>query len=836
MKYGFFDDSAREYVITDPHTPFPWINYLGCRDFFSLISNTAGGYCFYRDALLRRISRYRYNNVPLDAGGRCFYIREDGAFWSPCFKPAGVKPDAYECRHGLGYTRICGSRNDLAAELLFFVPLGVNAELHKLTLENRSSRERKVQLFSLVEFCLWNALEDMTNFQRNLSLAEVEVEGSVIYHKTEYRERRNHYAFYSVNEPIAGFDTDRERFLGPYRGFDAPRAVVRGESGNSIAHGWAPIASHQLSLRLAAGERKCLVFLLGYGENDPGDKWEAPGVIRKDQARGMIRRFQSAEAVDRAFEELTRHWQGSLSRFHLASGDKRLDRMANIWNPYQCLTTFNLGRSASYFESGIGRGLGFRDTNQDLLGCVHQIPERARRRILDVAAIQKQDGSTYHQYQPLTRRGNAAIGGNFNDDPLWLILAVSAYLKESGDWAILEQEVAFDNDPRHRGTVFEHLYRAFRHVIDNRGPHGLPLIGRADWNDCLNLNCCSTDPDESFQTTENREGGVAESVLIGGMFIYIGREFEQICRRCGHPARAQEARRALEAVETAVVEHGWDGNWYLRAYDHGGARVGSRQNEEGRIYIEPQGFCSMAGIGLDKGYPRLALDAVRQYLDSEHGIVLLWPAYSRYHLNLGEISSYPPGYKENGGVFCHNNPWIMIAECMLGRGDRAFEYYRKISPAYLEERSALHKTEPYVYAQMIAGKESARPGEAKNSWLTGTAAWNFIALSQWILGIRPEYDGLRIDPCIPPKWDGFSVRRTFRGSRYRIEVKNPEHVSKGVARVRCDGILLEENLIVPSNDALVHEVEVVMGDPRSSRRKHHGRARPGSETEKNPAP
>ena len=819
MKYGYFDDTAKEYVITDPRTPYPWINYLGCRDFFSLISNTAGGYCFYRDALLRRITRYRYNNVPLDTGGRCFYIREGENLWSPCFKPVNAKLDAYQCRHGLGYSRIRGSKNDLAAELLFFVPLEVNAEVLKLTLENRSDGERTIQLFSLVEFCLWNALDDMTNFQRNLSLAEVEVEGSVIYHKSEYRERRNHYAFYSVNEPIAGFDTDRDSFLGPHNGFDAPQVVLKGESSNSIAHGWAPVASHHLELHLAPGESRTLIFLLGYGENAPEDKWEAAGVIRKDRARRMIQRFQTVEAVDGAFDELVRHWRELLSRFNLESGDEQLDRMVNIWNQYQCLVTFNLGRSASYFESGIGRGLGFRDTNQDLLGCVHQLTAAARGRILDVAAIQKQDGSTYHQYQPLTKRGNEAIGGDFNDDPLWLILAVSAYLKESGDWAILEAEVPFDNDPARTGSLFEHLHRCFRHVVENLGPHGLPLIGRADWNDCLNLNCYSTDPDESFQTTENREGGIAESVLIGGMFVYIGREFQEICRRSGHRELAKKAQAALQSMEKAVAEHGWDGAWFLRAYDHSGAKIGSRENEEGRIFIETQGFCSMAEIGMEKGYPPAALDAVRQHLDSEYGIVLLWPAYSRYYLNLGEISSYPPGYKENGGVFCHNNPWIMIAETMLGRGERAFEYYRKICPAYLEDSSALHKTEPYVYAQMIAGNESVRPGEAKNSWLTGTAAWNFVAISQWILGIRPEHEGLRIDPCIPPDWDGFTVQRTFRGARYRIEVSNPDHLSKGVAEIRLDGRSLKDNLLPPLEDAGAHRVEVTMGVPDSGCRR-----------------
>lgn len=811
MKYGFFDDAAKEYVIQTPRTPYPWINYLGCEDFFSLISNTAGGYCFYRDALLRRITRYRYNSVPLDSGGRYFYIREADTIWSPGWKPVRTELDSYQCRHGLGYSRIQGSKDGLAVEVLFFVPLGVNAEVHKIVLENHSDRERTFSLFSLVEFCLWNALDDMTNFQRNLSLGEVEIEGSVIYHKTEYRERRNHFSFYSVNERIAGFDSDRDSFLGLYNAFDAPQVVLKGESANSIAAGWAPIASHHLNLRLVPGERKTLIFLLGYAENDPEDKWETPGVIRKDQARRMIRRFETEEAVNDAFNELGCYWREHLSRFQLQSRDEKLDRMANIWNQYQCLVTFNLGRSASFFESGIGRGLGFRDTNQDLLGCVHQLPARARQRILDVAAIQKEDGSAYHQYQPLTKRGNAAIGGDFNDDPLWLILAVSAYLKESGDWTILEEDVPFDNDLRRPGNLFEHLHCSFRHVVDNLGPHGLPLIGRADWNDCLNLNCYSTNPDESFQTTEYKEGRVAESVLIAGMFIYIGREFAAICRRVGRTHLAEEVRKKLEAMEKAVLDHGWDGNWYLRAYDDTGAKIGSHENGEGRIYIETQGFCAMAAIGTEKDYPRQALDAVREHLDSEYGIVLLWPAYSRYYLNLGEISSYPPGYKENGGIFCHNNPWIMIAETILGRGDRAFEYYRKICPAYLQDASALHKTEPYVYAQMIAGKESARPGEGKNSWLTGTAAWNFIAVSQWILGIRPEYDGLRIDPCIPPGWDGFSVERTFRDARYRIEIKNPGHVAGGVKSVHLDGVKLENNLIPVAADTGEHRVRVVMG-------------------------
>ncbi len=821
MEYGYFDDAAREYVITTPRTPYPWINYLGGEEFFGLISHTAGGYCFYRDALLRRLTRYRYNGVPLDSGGRYFYIREGARgraeLWSPGWKPVRAELDSYECRHGLGYTCIRSSRRGLAAELLFFVPLGVNAEVHRVSLENRSRRARSFSLFSFVEFCLWNAQDDATNFQRNLSTAEVEVDGPVIYHKTEYRERRNHFAFYgaaspgSAQVPLAGFDTDREAFLGLYNGFEAPRAVVEGASGNSLSHGWSPVASHHLSIRLAPGERKTLVFVLGYAENPPEEKWESPGRIRKLPAQELIRRFTEPQAVDQAFAALAAHWRELLSRFRLECGEPKLERMANIWNPYQCLAAFNLGRSASLFESGIGRGLGFRDTNQDLLGCVHQVPERARRRIVEVASTQKQDGSAYHQYQPLTRRGNANIGGDFNDDPLWLILSASAYLKETGDWGLLEAPVPFDHDPARAASLFEHLRRSFRHVVDNRGPHGLPLIGRADWNDCLNLNCFSANPDESFQTTANKDGRVAESVLIAGMFVFIGREFEELCRRTGRAGLAEEAEASIRDMEAAVLEHGWDGEWYLRAYDDAGRPVGSRTCEEGRIFIEPQGFCAMAGIGRERGYPRRALDSVKAHLDCDQGLALLWPAYSSYRLELGEITSYPQGYKENGGVFCHNNPWVMIAEARLGRGEQAFEYYRKICPSYRDGRAEVYRVEPYVYAQMIAGPQAARPGEAKNSWLTGTAAWNFVALTQWILGIRPEYDGLRVDPCIPPGWEGFSVERVYRGCRYRIRVSNPRHVSRGVASLRVDGREVEGSLVPPGGGA-ERTVEAVLGE------------------------
>lgn len=812
MQYGHFNDQDKEYVITDPRTPYPWINYLGQEDFFSLVSNTAGGYSFYKDAKLRRITRYRYNNVPVDSGGKYFYIKDEGTVWSPGWKPVKTELDSYECRHGLGYTQIKGSLNDLEAEVLYLVPLGVKAELQKLTLTNNGETTKNIKLFSFVEWCLWNALDDMTNFQRNFSTGEVEVKDSVIYHKTEYRERRNHYAFYSVNAPIQGFDTDRDSFIGLYNGFENPVAVTEGEAQNSVAHGWSPIASHYLEVELEPGASKDLIFVLGYIENPEDDKWESHQVINKKPAEALIQQFSTSQQVDQALQELKDYWEDLLSIFQVNSHDQKLDRMVNIWNQYQCMVTFLFSRSASFFESGIGRGMGFRDSNQDLIGFVHQIPAKAKERILDIAATQLEDGGAYHQYQPLTKKGNDEIGGNFNDDPLWLILSTSAYIKETGDWSILDEQVPFDNDESKAKSLFEHLKRSFYHVVNNLGVHGLPLIGRADWNDCLNLNCFSTNPDESFQTTENKEGGRAESVMIAGMFVLYGQEFITLCNKLGKAEEAKAAQGHIQDMVMAIDNHGWDGAWFLRAYDHFGEKIGSKENEEGQIFIESQGFCVMAGIGHEDGRAKKAMDSVKERLDCEFGIVLNNPPFTGYKLNMGEITTYPEGYKENAGIFCHNNPWIMISEALLGNGERAFDYYQKIAPAYLENISELHKTEPYVYSQMIAGKDARKPGEAKNSWLTGTAAWNFYAISQYILGIQPEYEGLKIDPCIPGDWKGFTINRTFRGNRYRITVTNPNGVCKGVRQISLNGNTLPNNIIPFEKAEGIQEVRVEMGN------------------------
>ena len=747
MRFGHFDDAKREYVIETPRTPLPWINYLGSEDFFALVSNTAGGYAFYRDARLRRLTRYRYNNCPLDSDGFHVYVKDGDTVWNPGWQPTQTELDEYECRHGLGYTILRGSKNGIAVRQEMLVPKGDNCLLTRLTVTNESDAPRTVSLFPYAEFCLWDAMDDSSNFQRNFSIGEVELEPNAIYHKTEYRERRDHYAVLWADRPYEGFDTSRDAFIGVYGAPSMPQAVKNGACTGSVAHGWAPVGAMQFTLSLAPGASQTLLLGLGYIENPEDAKWSAPGVINKEKAHAMMERYSSDAAFDRALAALWDHWSRLLDGYQVSSGDEKLDRMVNIWN----------------------------------------------------------------QYQPLTKKGNLAVGSGFNDDPLWLIAGTDAYLRETGDWTILDEPVPFDTKAGTEQPLLEHLRRSFRYTVDHLGPHGLPLIGRADWNDCLNLNCFSAHPGESFQTTGPSEGPVAESVFIAGMFVKYGRVWADICRHLGLDAEADDAESAITAMEQTVLDAGWDGEWFRRAYDAFGAPVGSQVCEEGRIFIEPQGMCVMAGIGAATGQAAQALASVQRYLDTQYGIVLLHPAYTRYHLELGEITSYPPGYKENAGIFCHNNPWITCAETVLGHGTRAFEVYRKTCPAYIEDISEIHRTEPYVYSQMVAGKDAPTFGEGKNSWLTGTAAWTFVSISQAILGVQPTLDGLAVAPCIPAGWAGYTIKRRYRGAVYRITVENPHHVEKGIASITVDGTSITGNVLPPAAPGTEVQVRVVMG-------------------------
>lgn len=802
MTYGYFHDNDKEFIVTTPYTPYPWINYLGTEDYFVLFSNTAGGYSFYKDAKERRITRYRYNNVPIDNEGKYFFLKEDDTVWNIGVRPTNTKVDSYEARVGLGYTKITSIKNDIKATQLAFVPNGYKGEIHHITIKNQSKQKRTLSLYSYVEFALWDALDDMTNFQRNYNLAEMMVDNNTIYHLTEYRERRNHYAFCHVNKDITSFDTDRDSFVGMYNDISRPIGIGNETLSNSIAEGWQPIAATQIQVTLEPEEEQSIIYTIGYVENDPDQKFHPDRSLNTTKAQTMIRQIATDQQVQAKFKELQSYWNDRLSKFTITSNDDKLDRMVNIWNQYQNATTYNLSRSASYFESGVGRGMGFRDSNQDLLGFMHMDHAKTRQRILDLASTLLLDGGAYHQYSPLTKKGNEGLGTGFNDDPNWLLLSTVTYIKETGDYDILNETIMYESNPAYTGSLLEHLDKCFTKVSSQLGPHNLPLIGRADWNDCLNLNCFSTEPGESFQTVQNKGDGLtAESVFIAGLFIYAAKPYIELLHKIGRSEEANKKQEIVEQMRTSVQTFGYDGNWFLRAYDAFGNKVGSNENNEGKIFIEPQGMCVMAGIGLDDGTAKQALDSAIQYLDTDYGMVLNWPAYQTYDPSLGEITSYPPGYKENGGIFCHNNPWIMCAEIELNRPEQAFSLYKKIAPAYLQDIQELHKTEPYVYSQMIAGKEGTRHGEAKNSWLTGTAAWNYVAITQYILGIRPHFDGLYINPKLPKELEHVVIHRTYRDTEYEIRVSHGKQ--KGLF---IDGVKQSSNIIEPNGDKILIDI------------------------------
>ncbi len=811
--YGHFDDPNNEYVITRPDTPLPWLNFLGQDDYFALCTNTGGGYSFYKDARLRRLTRYRYNEMPYDNNGRYLFIKDGDTTWNPGWKPCKTALDSYECRHGLGYTKITGEKNGLESSVLYFVPKGENLEIWKTTLTNKSDAPKTFKLFSFVEFCLYDAQNDATNYQRTYSIGEVEIEGNAIYHKTEYRERRDHYTLFSCTRDIDGFDTSRDAFVGVHNGIHEPQVVEAGQPTNSHAHGWNPIGSHYHEITLQPGESTSLSYILAYVENE-GEKFIAPHVINKSAAKKIIDKYADESAVDAAFADLNEHWKSLLSSFQLETPCPIMNRMGNAWNQAQCMATFNLSRSASLFESGIGRGMGYRDSNQDLLGFVHMVPDRARQRILDIAATQMSSGLCFHQYQPLTKKGNDEIGGGFMDDHLWLILSTTAYIKETGDESILTSQIGYADTEEKTATLMDHLELSIQYALDNRGPHDLPLIGHADWNDCLNLNCFSTEPNESFQTashnTESEE--VAESLMIAGLFLKACNDMSELYGQLGNEAGVAKTNASHKEMLEAVESKGWDGEWYLRAFDTYSKPIGSKTNTEGgQIYIESQGWLVMGGAGLDNGRAKQAMDSVHEHLYTEDGCVLQQPPYSEYHVHLGEVSSYPPGYKENAGIFCHNNPWIHLALMQLGEGDRAYDYYLSVCPAAKEDTIETYRGEPYMYSQMIAGKDSPTPGEAKNAGLTGTAAWTFLTISQGFMGIKPDYNGLEIDPCFPTDWPEATVKRSFRGKQFNITIKNPNGKSKGVSSLTLNGESIDGNVVPLASAKDTNEVIVTIG-------------------------
>ena len=783
MKYGYFDDKNKEFVITRPDTPTPWINYLGCDEYCALMSNTAGGYSFHSDPKDRRITRFRYNNVPADRPGRYIYLRDGKSqeYWSATWQPTlNTKGYKYEARHGMGYTVIESKYNGISTETSYFVPLGENLEFWALKVSNDSPRKRDIRIFTYLEFCLWHAEMDMTDFQYTLNIASAVDEGNLIFHQTGYAPKIGRYglSYFGCNKKVSGYDCDRESFIGRYHSESNPVAVERGKSFNSIASGGNPIASVSLKITLKPGESKDVIFTLGVAQT-------------KDEAKETHGKYKDDKKVYKKLEELKSYWSGYLGNYEAITPDADVNSMVNIWNQYQCRTTFNWSRFASYYESGIGRGMGFRDSNQDTLGVLHAIPDRVKTRIKELASNQFKNGSSYHKFFPLTKTGEK---GGYSDDPLWLILSTSAYLKETGDIDFLSEKVKFiDGEP---ASMYEHLKKAIDFVLSEKGPQGFVLMRFADWNDCLNLG------------VDNK---IAETTWVPQLLYMEIQEFLTIAKFLDKADDCEKYGKTADQLKDNFNKKAWDGKWYIRGIDKYGESVGSAKCKEGgNIDLLPQAWAVMSGIA-EGAKAKLCMDMLKKYLDTEYGIMLMSPPYKEFDEKLGAVTTFAPGLKENGGIFCHSNPWAMIAETVLGRGETAFKYYKTILPTTKNRIADIHQTECYIYSQFITGKHNLNFGRARNSWLTGTAAWNLVAITQYILGIRPDYNGLIVDPCIPKIWKGFKVRRVFRKSVYDIDVRNPKNVNKGIKSLKVDGVRVEGNTIPAFNDKKIHKVEAVMG-------------------------
>lgn len=791
MKFGYFSAKKKEYVITNPETPTPWINYLNNGKYCALISNTAGGYSFYQDPKSQRILRYRYNNIPVDRPGRYFYIRDNlsGIYWSPTWQPVGKNLDHYECHHGLGYTVINSEYDLIESNVLYFVPINDDIEIWRLNLKNKSNSEKDLTVFTYAEFCLWDAVKDQRDLQyiQNVAICDYIPQQNSINFQLAAKDLAP-VAFFGTNEKIDGFDCDREKFIGLYRSESNPLVVEEGRCSNSKAIGGNPIASFQKNIKLKPMETKEITVILGVTK---------PNEI---EPMKIINKYRTQDDIYRALGILKENWTVYLSKFHIETSNPEFDMIVNIWNQYQCKITFDWARYASYYETGIGRGIGFRDCFQDTISVCHSVPLKVRERILKLCAIQFEDGHVYHNYFPLSDSGAFPNYLNprlqfFGDDHLWMILGVSNYLKETGDLTLLEENVRFVEGSF--GTLYDHMKRAINFTNNNMGPHGFPLIGTADWNDTLQLH------------GPNNAG---ESVMVAMQFHLALLEMVEIAKIMGKKEDSVFFNQLAKKIFNHVNEHAWDGNWYIRGFTDNGKVIGSDLNKSGKIYLNTQTWAVISKIALEDRAER-CLNAVKKNLVTDFGIKLLNPPYTHFDPNLNGITTFPPGLKENAAIFCHTNPWAIIAECMINRAETAWDYYTRISPATKNNMAEIHQTEPYIFSQMITGNDHPNFGAAKNSWLTGTASWTLHAATAWILGIRPSYDCMVIDPCIPSTWDKVKIQRVFRNTKYQIEILNPSHVSKGIKEIAIDGKKYSSNRIPILTSSMVHKVQIIMGKP-----------------------
>lgn len=803
-KYGYFDDDACEYVITDPQTPVKWINYIGTLAFGGFIDQTGGMLICQGDPALNRITKYLTQAPPSEFRGTTLYVRlqnEKGGYdvFSPFYVPTLIPLDRFECRVGLGYTSFISEFKAIRSEVRVFVPLDEAVVVQQVRVWNLASEDQTLDLVPVVEYTHPDALKQLNNAdwvpQTMASYLDEEPGGLKVLSQAPFMLKEIRRNFFTSNRPVGSFDTDRDAFLGQrgYGTWAAPLSLQNETLGNSLALRGDNIAALMTHLgSIPAGESRSAIFLLGQADSVPA-------------AMPTITRYRDEANVDQAFNELQDEWNRILSTARVNTPAADMDRMLNIHNPRQCVITMNWSRYLSLYQLGFGaRGIGFRDSSQDVMGAIMGLPDASKALLRKLLQVQKRDGSAMHQFNPLTMMATMGEAGieegspdYYSDDHLWGVLAVTAYLKETGDFAFLDEPIAFyekdrAENPMESGSVFEHLQRALAFTREDTGQHGLPLLGFADWNDTVNLP----------------KG--AESLFTAHLYGWALKEMIALCQHIGETDLARIYHDDYENMRETVNQVGWDGNWYVRYFDHRGEPVGSNHNLQGKIYTNAQSWAVLSGFATPE-HALKAMDAVQQHLNTSKGIKLSTPGYDGYDPEKGGVTTYPPGAKENGGIFLHANPWVMIAETMLGRGDRAYQYYQQINPAAKNDVIDEFECEPYVYPQNILGDEHPQFGLARNAWLTGTASWAYQAGLQYILGIQPDYEGLRIDPCIPPGWSGFSVDRWFRGGHYRIQVSNPQGVSKGIKEIWLGGEPVEGNILPVKDRVGEHDVTVVMG-------------------------
>jgi cellobiose phosphorylase len=803
MKYGYFDDENKEYIITNPRTPVKWINYIGTLDFGGFVDHTGGALICKDDPSLNRIVKYIQQMPSSEFKGETLYLRfrqgNGYKIFSPFFVPTLDSYNLYECHIGLGYTRIISEFYGIRTECTIFVPINDIREIREVKITNKTGGELEIDAISVVEYTHFDALRQFNN----ADWVPQTMQSRCIHEKNElltliqyaFMRRETHVNFLTSNHPVSSFESDRKRFLGnnEYGTWSNPLSLQSKELGNYEARRVDNIGAllHHLG-NFKQDEMKSFITQLGQEQSF-------------EKARPGIEKYRSQETVGKAYDELSGFWNEFLSKMQVETPDPNINSMLNIHNPRQCLITKYWSRYLSYYQLGIGtRGIGFRDSSQDVMGVIDRIPEESKELLKKLMKVQRKGGNAMHGFNPLTIEASKGEIEDwpdrpqyYGDDHLWIVLAVTAYLKETGDMEFLKEVIPYyekdkDGQPQEKGTVLDHMKRALNFTMNDKGQHGLPHLGFADWNDTVNLRTGS----ESLFNTHLYGKGLLEMI--------------ELCSYIGDKAAVEFYQFEYDKLKETFNRTSWDGEWYVRYFDSDGTPLGSHKNEHGKIYINAQSWPLISGMATTERAEK-ALDSLNRLLNTSKGIKISWPGFDGYDKTKGGITTFPPGAKENGGIFLHTNPWVIIAETILGRGDRAFEYYSQINPAAKNDIADEYECEPYVYAQNILGNEHPQFGLGRNSWLTGTASWMYQAGTRYILGIRPHYKGLEIDPCIPKKWDGFKVIRSFRNAIYKIEVKNPKHVSKGVSQLKVDGEEISGNLVPVFRDNKSHSVEAVMG-------------------------